>query len=297
MTLQTLTNFETLANYRNFSKAARVLFISQSALSHSIRSLEDELKVQLFERRGAESLLTENGKALLNYVRKIFNEQDNLRLALNDSGNIFNSPIRITIKMGFYPQRDLILRFQKRYPEARLSIYQHEQGRMAFFPWDLSFYNCDTPNLQPGAIFLFEEPFLLLIHRDHPLNQNSRITLSDLEPYPGFQMLLPQITLERIAALFDSAGVLPDYTVVTDYFHLIVHLVNEKRGWSLLPAVSMVPFPLGDLRLRHVEGMDVRRWVYLKQNEERYPSKAMKLFQEFTKEYFAEKRGGIWREF
>lgn len=297
MTQQTLLNFETLANYRNFSKAAEVLFISQSALSHSIRSLEDELGVQLFERRGAQSLLTEQGKELLNYTRQIFNEQENLKLALSERRDPFQRPIRITVKMGFYPLRKLLLQFQQRYPEARFSVYQQKQGRMAFFPWELTFFNCDTPQLQPGATFLYEEPFLLLIHREHPLNRREVITLHNLGEYPGLQLLLSKALLDRLAAVFEAAGVLPNYVVTTDYFHLVIRLAEEKKGWALLPAVSMAPFPLGKLCLRRVEGVDVRRWVYLKRNPDRYYSQAMKLFLEFSRDYFAGKSGGIWDEF
>ena len=62
MNLNQLYYFKELAKERQFSKAAKNLYISQPSLSNSIKSLEKELNCQLINRNGGQTILTEYGK-------------------------------------------------------------------------------------------------------------------------------------------------------------------------------------------------------------------------------------------
>lgn len=64
--------FYTVANTGNISKAAAELFISQPAISKSIRKLEQNLEVTLFSRNSRGVQLTEEGEILYDYVQKAF---------------------------------------------------------------------------------------------------------------------------------------------------------------------------------------------------------------------------------
>ncbi|MGI6096143.1 MAG: LysR family transcriptional regulator [Lachnospiraceae bacterium] len=65
--------FYTVANAQNISKAASELYISQPAISKSIRKLEQSLEVTLFTRNSRGVMLTEEGQLLYEYVEKAFN--------------------------------------------------------------------------------------------------------------------------------------------------------------------------------------------------------------------------------
>lgn len=71
MELYQFLHFQTVAKYENFSRAAEVLHISQPALSMSIKKLELELGVQLFDRKKNKIHLNTNGKLALFHVEKI----------------------------------------------------------------------------------------------------------------------------------------------------------------------------------------------------------------------------------
>ena len=64
-----LYHFKTIAECGNITKAAEVLYITQPALSTSLRKLEEEVARPLFIREGRNLRLTENGKVLLNYAQ------------------------------------------------------------------------------------------------------------------------------------------------------------------------------------------------------------------------------------
>ena len=70
--LNALRTFEAAARHLSFTKAAAELFVTQAAISHQIRTLEDHLGARLFRRMNRALLLTDEGQALLPAVREAF---------------------------------------------------------------------------------------------------------------------------------------------------------------------------------------------------------------------------------
>ena len=80
--------FHTVAESGSFTKASTVLNLSQSAISRQIQSLEDDLKVKLFERHARGLTLTENGE----YVYKTAHEVISKLKETIDNGTSFGAP-------------------------------------------------------------------------------------------------------------------------------------------------------------------------------------------------------------
>ena len=70
MTLNQMIYFQTIAKHEHFRLAATELNLSQPSLSRSIATLEDELGVILFERKGRNVALTKSGKLFLEHVNR-----------------------------------------------------------------------------------------------------------------------------------------------------------------------------------------------------------------------------------
>lgn len=73
---QALKSFEAAARYLSFKCAAEELFVSPTAISHQIKSLERQLNCTLFERKARQVSLTRPGQILFNTLRKAFNDID-----------------------------------------------------------------------------------------------------------------------------------------------------------------------------------------------------------------------------
>lgn len=74
-----LLAFTTLARVGSFTQAARELHLTQSAVSHAIKSLEQELECRLFDRLGRHVDLTAPGRQLLEHAAKILAEMKTAR--------------------------------------------------------------------------------------------------------------------------------------------------------------------------------------------------------------------------
>src|SRR5690606_10632057 len=77
-----LLAFATLARVGSFTLAARELHLTQSAVSHAIRSLEEDLELRLFERLGRSVKLTRAGEHLLGRALRILSEMKEARADL-----------------------------------------------------------------------------------------------------------------------------------------------------------------------------------------------------------------------
>ncbi len=74
-----LLAFVTLVKMGSFTLAARELEVTQSAVSHAIKSLEDDLQLRLVDRRGRKIRLTPPGKELLRHANRILAEMKEAR--------------------------------------------------------------------------------------------------------------------------------------------------------------------------------------------------------------------------
>ena len=108
----------------NLSNAAEALFTSQPGISKQIRSLEEELGVDIFVRHGKRVVaVTEPGKAILEIAQRMLKDVENLRqvgeeFTEEDKGRL---TIATTHTQARYALPQVIQRFTKRYPGVRLS--------------------------------------------------------------------------------------------------------------------------------------------------------------------------------
>lgn len=80
---------------RSFTLAAKKLFVSQPALSASIKKIEKELGAELFDRRTTPLTLTEAGKAYIEAAEQIYDAEENLRNRINDINELRTGTITI----------------------------------------------------------------------------------------------------------------------------------------------------------------------------------------------------------
>lgn len=126
MTLLTYEVFETVVEEKSFQKAAAVLNMTPSAVSHSISAMEKEVGFSLFIRGKQETVLTNQGELLLPYVREVLKSEESLRQAVA----AFHGLEKGTVKIGGFNSvcsmwmPKIVKEFQKNFPNIHIIIYQ-----------------------------------------------------------------------------------------------------------------------------------------------------------------------------
>jgi len=93
--------FHTVAEASSFTKAATVLNLSQSAISRQIQSLENELKIKLFERHARGLVLTDNGKYLFQTAHEVIAKLKDVEATFSDEKDKLKGKLTVTTVVSF----------------------------------------------------------------------------------------------------------------------------------------------------------------------------------------------------
>lgn len=127
MELQKLKYFYTVAKFQHMTKAAESLSIAQPALSQAIKSLEQELEVPLFTKKGRNIVLTPYGEYLMSRLATILPEVEGLEAELKKMKGEVTKTIRLNILAASAFVIDSILEYRKIHPDVIFDYEQSEQ--------------------------------------------------------------------------------------------------------------------------------------------------------------------------
>jgi DNA-binding transcriptional LysR family regulator len=119
-----IETFLRAAETLNFSETAKQLHMSQPSVSHQIKTLEQELGVTLFERSGTGLRLTEAGRVLLPWARRLLHDTKNIQEMMSslEEEVVGDLHIACSTTAGKYILPQLAARFRQRYPGIQISI-------------------------------------------------------------------------------------------------------------------------------------------------------------------------------
>lgn len=193
MNLSYFSEFVTLAETLNFSKAAELSCVSQPALSNHIKALEEELGVVLFERSKRKVEITQEGKMLLTDAQEILEMFDNMH-RFTKKKLIENQVFTIG---GFLENPDILGRLAfciqdfavKNNSQIRLLCDYSSigdltkkllRGKVNFI---VAYSNTFDTEAYPtiSSVPFYKDPFFVTLNCEHPLSQRESVTLSELK--------------------------------------------------------------------------------------------------------------------
>ena len=259
-----LEYFETVAKTSNISKAAEMLFISQSSLSQTIKRLENEIGYPLFERNGKHISLNQNGVIFLNCVREMKKSYKSAIEEINEKND--NYKHELNIHMGcaslFLPRLMVYLKKNTNNVLFRISQWNYDTGNDDNA--DLKIIAASEPLDMSNASLLLEENILLALPHNHPLLKKKSISTSDLTR-EEFISLNPAWSLEQVITnQCDKMNFHPIVSIRVDNPAILRQLLCENLGIALIPEKTWgKSFAKGVLDLRKVSDLSIKRYVYL----------------------------------
>ena len=118
--LRQLEVFLATARHENLSKAARELNMSQSAASDSLKELEHQFDIQLFDRIGKRLQLNDFGRVLQPRAEELLERARELESALRRHQDMGVIKVGATLSIGNYLAIPLISRYRQRFPEGQV---------------------------------------------------------------------------------------------------------------------------------------------------------------------------------
>ncbi len=186
MTLKQIKSFLILSRTLNYANAAIELHISQSALSLTIKGLEDELGGKLFKRNTRKVELTEEGRSLIPYARRLIAHWDEMEYDLKQRFKFNRGSLSLAsmpyITHSLLPK--VIQSFLDQHPNIRFSINDITNESVIELVKDGIFELgiCFEPDFKEQLEFqpLFDEDFIALVSREHHLAGEKLISWQQL---------------------------------------------------------------------------------------------------------------------
>lgn len=247
--LNAYKTFYVVAKLESFSKAASELYISQPAVSYSIKKLEEELNTKLFIRLNKGIKLTDAGEKFKFYIENAFNNIIAGCNELKESSEKLAGEINIGIhsNIGTFLLPKIIKKFIEKYPNVKINIYNSTTKEMKemfnkhqidililHFP----IYNSENSNIYEERIFTCDSCFFgVKKYYDSFLISNKQNIMFDcplLLPLKGFA------TSNSLEKVFKKHNLILSSNIYLYTTEMLVSLVKEGIGvgWALKDCIS-----------------------------------------------------------
>ncbi|MGI4857084.1 MAG: LysR family transcriptional regulator [Janthinobacterium lividum] len=244
----------------SLTAAAQILCVTQSALSHSMKKLEQQLGIDIWLREGRSLRLTQAGEYLLAVASRVLPQLDLAEERLGQYAQGERGALRIG--MECHPCYQWLLKvvspYLARWPDVDVDVKQKFQfgGLGALFGYEIDLLVTPDPVYKPGLCFepVFDYEQVLVVNADHPLAgieyvEPAQLTREVLITYP----VAPD-RLDIYNQFLMPAGVTPRRHKTIETTDIMLQMVASGRGVAALPrwlveeyAVKMpiVPVRLG----------------------------------------------------
>lgn len=245
LTIRQLEVLVAAADAASFSEAAQALGISQPSFSETIRRMEEEIGLRLFDRSTRSVALTSQGRHAVAVAREMLRDFRRGMDAIGRSDGRQRAHLTIaglpSIACAILPSA--LRRFLASFPDVEVSVHDllHERAvaRIEEGQADLAL------TIRPARLgsCRFEElgadTLQFVCAPDHPLASAAQVTWSDLAPYP-FVGLARNSSVRRMTdAAFVNCGVFVEPAYELEQIPSAVALVEAGLGVSALPALTL----------------------------------------------------------
>lgn len=280
MDIQKLKYFYEVAKYSHVTKAAENLCIAQPALTQAIKSLEKELGVSLFVKRGRNIVLTDFGEYLKKRLDVLLPEIDSLPKEIEQMKTRVNKTIKLNILAASNFVIEAITKYRKTHPDV---IFDFEQNA---FKQDCDIVvstNGVTNNSSNRYLkrCIKEEKIYLAVPKESSYSSRQSIDLYDVKD-EGFVMLSSSRLFGVVCNKFcSSVGFIPKVLFESDSPAAVKNIVSTGTGIAFWPEFSWGKVKNKDVVLLPIENPICQREIIIELYERLPKSKYAEDFYEF----------------
>jgi LysR family transcriptional regulator, carnitine catabolism transcriptional activator len=268
-----LRAFIALTESRNFTRAASVCHLSQSAFSTLIRQLEESLAVRLFDRSTRHVELSAEGQEFEISARRVLAEFEAALSGMHARVSLQRGRVSIALLPSLAADwlPDVLAGFRSAHPGIDLSVADVlsesciERVRSGLADFALAATRADTPELRAEPFC--SDGFHLVCRSDHPLATHPN-------PRPRDVAAWPFIHLSRTSSVrqYIDASTLPQAmpaVLEVDQLATVAGMVRAGLGISIVPALTLYQFRSRKLVIRALRWPGLTRQIYLVRKRDR----------------------------
>lgn len=270
---------QTLAVEGTLTAAGKRLFLSQSALSHQLREIEDEFEVELFQRVRKRMVLTDAGRRVLDSADVVLGEMDRVRddisrMASGDTGTL---RIAACPYASFHWLPHVLKLFKGRFPGVDVNFdnskTQDPTEILLSGSIDLAIVNFKHDDNGIVYLKLFDDEMVAVVRGDHPWASLEHVSAGHFgdEDLIGYDFPFEEVEFNR--QVLKPSGIVPKSLVKLPTTDAIIEMVKAGMGVAAMSLWSVRPYlESEELRcLRLTKNGFPRSWYAAVPNREKKP--------------------------
>lgn len=244
MDLSQLEVFLTVAREGRFSRAAEKLYRTQSAVSQTIRKLEEELGEALFDRSSREGVLTDAGRTLQGYAEKLLNLRNDAREALAELRELQKGKLVIAANefTALYLLR-VLAEFRRLHPMIKITVLRSLGSRI---PDDLlrhavemGVLSYDPEEMRLRSIVVYLDELTFVVPPTHPLALEKQVSIRQLGTEVFVAHIVSSPYREKVIEVFRRHKTSLHMDVELPTLQAITRFVAMGNGVALLPQIAV----------------------------------------------------------
>ena len=297
MEIRQLRAFVSIAEAKTFTAGAKLVHVTQAAISMQIRQLEDEVGVPLFIRTPRRVILTEAGELMLERARKILREHDTALMEIAEIAGAEFGRLRIGSSSSMFAAMQLpniLQKLKERFPNSEITVVSGTSAalveKILHGEIDVAFVSLpvESPNIQTEL--LFSDEIVAIANSKHPRAKQKVISAAALAGEPLILGEQGGNIRRRIDEFFMQMGVKPNVMMELSRQSAINRMVENNMGVGIA-GVKAVSKELADGKLVSwwIEGAQINWDLGLARLRGGYFSPIAHEFAKLCRESFAER--------
>lgn len=296
MDIKHLEVFNTICKHKNFSSAAKELYISQPTVSAHIKSLEENIGLQLFKRKNKSmGNLTDAGQILYQYSNQILSLMNEARTALNDykKGYAGTVSIATTHTFCYWILPKILESFKQKYPSVEIVLHTDFTPKMVEMVQNREVHfaiaRTSSPNFSENELhseLIGQDPSVFVVSPQHRFLSMDKVTIEDILEEQFIVFGKKSSYWPFIQNIFTGIGSDIKTSMELNDVHAVIKMVEINMGISILPLISVQKeLESGSLKTITVEGFpEINRYSYLIYQKDLIMTGPIENFLNFIKE-------------
>lgn len=257
MEIRHLRLIKEVADKGSLTKAMDTLFLSQSALSHQLKELENHLGTQLFHRINKKLVLTGAGKIVLESAEKILKDIEKTELSVKKYITGDSGSIRLTTQCYtcYHWLPSLMIDFNKEFPKIEIEIFPDDEDdtekQLLNGKIDIAIVSeiRHYPTLKYHE--LFEDEMVALVPSDHKLVGKKYLKAKDFVDETLIIHSYPLDSVEVVKSVLMPAELKPKKVIQVQVTEAVIEMVKAGMGIKVMAKWMVEPY-LKDKRLTSI---------------------------------------------
>lgn len=254
MELLQLKYFLHAARTENFSHTAQNFLVPTSSVSSSIKKLETELGVHLFDRNANKIMLNANGKILLQALDSCERLFAKAKMEIADLAGSPTGELNLLILTNRQKVTESISKFIKRYPQISFSIWHQKQPRHpSTREYDIIVTDQILPSETFDQTFWIREEIYLAVHKDHPFSKRNGVSSHEIQKEKLICLPKGCSLRDYMDAFFQKKKLMPNIAIECDDIQYVRNYIKMGLGVTFFPSVSWKDQISNDVSLLRID--------------------------------------------